>query len=112
MPTWLRRTLITFAVLLVLAGAAYYWLIVESHAPGDASYAFDIDRVRAALETVPGDKPGAIEVEQSAGMREAARRWSFRGNDHIRGGRTRRGPGSRRWGDAVERWRVHGVLGG
>ena len=64
MPTWLRRTLITFAVLLVLAGAAYYWLIVESHAPGDASYALDIDRVRAALETVPGDKPSAIEVEQ------------------------------------------------
>ena len=64
MPTWLRRTLITFAVLLVLAGAAYYWLIVESHAPGDASYALDIDRVRAALDTVPGDKPSAIEVEQ------------------------------------------------
>ncbi len=64
MPTWLRRTLITFAVLLVLAGAAYYWLIVESHAPGDASYVLDIDRVRAALETVPGDKPSAIEVEQ------------------------------------------------
>ena len=64
MPTWLRRTLITLAVLLVLAGAAYYWLIVESHAPGDASYALDIDRVRSALETVPGDKPSAIEVEQ------------------------------------------------
>ena len=64
MPTWLRRTLITLAVLLVLAGAAYYWLIVESHAPGDASYVLDIDRVRAALDTAPGDKPSAIEVEQ------------------------------------------------
>ena len=48
MRTWLRRTLVTFAVLLALAGAAYYWLIVESHMPGDASYALDIDRVRAA----------------------------------------------------------------
>jgi glyoxylase-like metal-dependent hydrolase (beta-lactamase superfamily II) len=61
---WLRRILITLGVLLVLAGVAYYWLLVESHVPGDASYALDIDRVRAALDTVPGDKPGSIEVEQ------------------------------------------------
>jgi glyoxylase-like metal-dependent hydrolase (beta-lactamase superfamily II) len=60
----LRRTFIVLAVLLVLAGAAYYWLIVESHVPSDATYAFDIDRVRAALETAPGDKPSAIEFEQ------------------------------------------------
>jgi glyoxylase-like metal-dependent hydrolase (beta-lactamase superfamily II) len=61
---WLRRILIALGVLLVLAGVAYYWLLVESHVPGDASYALDIDRVRAALDTVPGDKPGSIEVEQ------------------------------------------------
>ena len=61
---WLRRILITLGVLLVIAGAAYYWLFVESHVPSDAAYALDIDRVRAALETVPGDKPSAIEVEQ------------------------------------------------
>ena len=61
---WLRRILITLGVLLVLAGVAYYWLLVESHMPGDASYALDIERVRAALATVPGDKPGSIEVEQ------------------------------------------------
>jgi glyoxylase-like metal-dependent hydrolase (beta-lactamase superfamily II) len=60
----LRKTLIVLAALLVIIGAAYYWLIVESHVPGDATYAFDIDRVRAALETAPGDKPSAIEVEQ------------------------------------------------
>jgi glyoxylase-like metal-dependent hydrolase (beta-lactamase superfamily II) len=64
MRVWLRRTLITLGVLLVLAGAAYYWLIVESHVPGDASYPFSIDAVRAELDKVPGDKPGAIEVEQ------------------------------------------------
>jgi glyoxylase-like metal-dependent hydrolase (beta-lactamase superfamily II) len=62
---WPRRILIALGVLLVIAGAAYYWLLVESHVPSDASYALDIDRVRAALETVPGDKPGAIEVEQA-----------------------------------------------
>jgi len=61
---WLRRILITLGVLLVLAGVAYYWLLVESHIPSDASYTLDIERVRAALATVPGDEPGSIEVEQ------------------------------------------------
>ena len=63
MRTWLRRTLITLAVLLAIAGAAYYWLIVESHMPGDATFALDIDRVRAVSAAVPGDKPSAIEVK-------------------------------------------------
>jgi glyoxylase-like metal-dependent hydrolase (beta-lactamase superfamily II) len=63
---WLRRILVTVAVLLALAGAAYYWLLVESHMPGDASFALDIDRVRALSAAVPGDKPNAIEVEQVA----------------------------------------------
>jgi glyoxylase-like metal-dependent hydrolase (beta-lactamase superfamily II) len=66
MSVWPRRILLTLGVVLVLAGAAYYWLFVDSHAPRDASYALDIDRVRAALDTVPGDKPSAIEVEQVA----------------------------------------------
>ncbi len=66
MRPWLRRTLIVLAVLLVLAGAAYYWLIVESHMPGDASFALDIDRVRAAAAEIPGDKPASIELEEVA----------------------------------------------
>jgi len=66
MSVWPRRILLTLGVVLVLAGAAYYWLFVDSHAPSNASYALDIDRVRAALDTVPGDKPSAIEVEQVA----------------------------------------------
>jgi glyoxylase-like metal-dependent hydrolase (beta-lactamase superfamily II) len=65
-PTWLRRTLVTLALLLVLAGGAYYWLFVESHMPSDASFALDIDRVRALSAAVAGDKPSAIEVEQVA----------------------------------------------
>jgi len=64
MRVWVRRTLVTIGVLLVIAGAAYYWLLVESHAPADSSYALDIDAVRAARDTIPGDKPTAIEVEQ------------------------------------------------
>lgn len=66
MRTWVRRTLIVVAVLLAVAGAAYYWLIVESHVPGDAAFALDIDRVRAVAAEIAGDKPGAIEVEEVA----------------------------------------------
>lgn len=66
MPTWLRRTLIALGVVLVLAGAAYYWLIVESHMPGEAAYSLDLERVRAAAGSVPGDKPGLVEVQQVA----------------------------------------------
>jgi glyoxylase-like metal-dependent hydrolase (beta-lactamase superfamily II) len=66
MRVWPRRILIILGVVLVLAGVAYYWLFVDSHPPSDASYALEIDRVRAALETIPGNKPSAIEVEQVA----------------------------------------------
>ena len=66
MRTWLRRTLVALAVLLAIAGAAFYWLLVESHMPGDASFALDIDRLRAVSAAAPGDKPSAIEVEQVA----------------------------------------------
>ena len=66
MRTWARRTLIVIAVLLALIGAAYYWLVVESHMPRDAAYTLDLERLHAALETVPGDKPSAIQVEEVA----------------------------------------------
>lgn len=66
MRTWARRTLIVVAVLLAVVGAAYYWLIVESHMPGDAAFALDIDRVRAAAAEIAGDKPSAIEVQEVA----------------------------------------------
>jgi glyoxylase-like metal-dependent hydrolase (beta-lactamase superfamily II) len=61
-----RKILIILGVVLVLAGVAYYWLFVDSHPPSDASYALEIDRVRAAFDTIPGNKPSAIEVEQVA----------------------------------------------
>ena len=66
MRAWIRRILIVVAVLLAVAGAAYYWLIVESHMPGDAAYALDIDRIRTAAADVAGDKPASIEVEEVA----------------------------------------------
>jgi hypothetical protein len=69
MKSWVRKSLIAFGVLVVLAGAAYYWLIVESHVPGDAQFAFDIGEVRRLANTAPGDNPAAIEVERIAEFR-------------------------------------------
>ena len=66
MRTWVRRTLIVVAVLLAIAGAAYYWLIVESHMPGNAAFELDIERVRALASEVPGEKPASIELEEVA----------------------------------------------
>src|SRR5258707_4233449 len=59
-----RNILFALCALLVIAGAAYYWLIVESHAPGGAEYALDIGEVRRLAGAAPGDKPIAIEVER------------------------------------------------
>lgn len=63
MPVWLRRTSIALGALVVVAGAAYYWFVVESSMPSDAAYALDIDQVRRMVAAVPGDKPGTVEVE-------------------------------------------------
>jgi glyoxylase-like metal-dependent hydrolase (beta-lactamase superfamily II) len=66
MRVWLRRILLALVILLALAGAAYYWLLVESHMPADASFALDLESLRAAGASVPGEKPTAIEVEEVA----------------------------------------------
>ncbi|MDX5366408.1 MAG: MBL fold metallo-hydrolase, partial [Alphaproteobacteria bacterium] len=66
MPKWLKVTLGIFAGLLVVAGGAYYWFLVESAMPSDVEYAFDIGEVRRAVAAVPGDKPQRIEVENIA----------------------------------------------
>lgn len=63
MPVWIRRTLISLGVFAVVAGAAYYWLIVESRMPSNAEFALDINQVRRAVAAVPGDKPATVEVE-------------------------------------------------
>jgi glyoxylase-like metal-dependent hydrolase (beta-lactamase superfamily II) len=63
MKPWVRNILIGLFAFLVLAGAAYYWLFVESHIPAGADYALDIDEVRR-LAAMAGDKPISIEVER------------------------------------------------
>ena len=66
MPKWLRIVLGTLAVLLAVAGAGYYWFVVESHMPADAGYALDIGEIRRMVAAVPGDKPEKVEVEKIA----------------------------------------------
>ncbi|HWX80213.1 MAG TPA: MBL fold metallo-hydrolase [Steroidobacteraceae bacterium] len=64
MKPWIRNTLVAVAILVVIAGAAYYWLLVESHAPADSQFALDIGEVRRLAGAMPGDPPTAIEVER------------------------------------------------
>jgi glyoxylase-like metal-dependent hydrolase (beta-lactamase superfamily II) len=64
MKPWIRNTLVAVAILAVIAGAAYYWLLVESHAPADSQFALDIGEVRRLAGAMPGDPPTAIEVER------------------------------------------------
>jgi glyoxylase-like metal-dependent hydrolase (beta-lactamase superfamily II) len=66
MKPWARKTLVVTGVLAALLGAAYYWLIVESHAPADARYVLDIGEIRRLAAATPGAKPDSIEVEQVA----------------------------------------------
>jgi glyoxylase-like metal-dependent hydrolase (beta-lactamase superfamily II) len=66
MSTWKRNALIALAVIAVIGGGAYYWLIVESHAPADAAFSIDMDEVRRLADEKPGDKTLAIHVERVA----------------------------------------------
>jgi glyoxylase-like metal-dependent hydrolase (beta-lactamase superfamily II) len=66
MKPWIRNTLIAASGIIVLIAAAYYWFIVESHAPAQSSYALDISQVRRLAADMPGDKPTAVEVERVA----------------------------------------------
>jgi glyoxylase-like metal-dependent hydrolase (beta-lactamase superfamily II) len=64
MKPWIRILIAAASILAVVAGAAYYWLIVESHVPADAQFALDIGEVRRLSSAMPGDPPAAVEVER------------------------------------------------
>jgi glyoxylase-like metal-dependent hydrolase (beta-lactamase superfamily II) len=66
MKRWVRNILLALCGLLVVAGAAYYWFIVESHVPDGAQYALDIGEVRRLAGAAASDKPIGIEVEAVA----------------------------------------------
>src|SRR5471030_2166975 len=65
MNKWLKRILIVLAVLLVLGGGAYYWLILESGTPSRA-YTLDIKEIRRLADSLPGDKVLNIHDEHVA----------------------------------------------
>lgn len=48
-------------VLLLLAGAAYYWLMVNAGPSNAPIHKFDLAAMRAAANTMPGDKPTLLE---------------------------------------------------
>jgi glyoxylase-like metal-dependent hydrolase (beta-lactamase superfamily II) len=64
MKRWIRNLFLGVCILLGVAAAAYYWLLVESHVPADAQFALDIGEVRRLAGTMPGDPPTAVEVER------------------------------------------------
>jgi glyoxylase-like metal-dependent hydrolase (beta-lactamase superfamily II) len=72
MPPWIRNLIVAAGVLIVAAGAAYYWLLVESHVPHDAQFTLDIGEVRRLSGAMPGDPPTAIEVERIGVFRAPA----------------------------------------
>jgi hypothetical protein len=49
--------LVRWVLVLVLLAGGYYWLVLDSRMPEDASYAFDINEVRKLADSVPGAKP-------------------------------------------------------
>jgi glyoxylase-like metal-dependent hydrolase (beta-lactamase superfamily II) len=72
MKPWIRNLIVAAGVLIVVAGAAYYWLLVESHVPHDAQFTLDIGEVRRLSGAMPGDPPTAIEVERVGVFRAPA----------------------------------------
>jgi glyoxylase-like metal-dependent hydrolase (beta-lactamase superfamily II) len=66
MKSWVRNSVIALSGVAVAVGAAYYWLIVESHMPMHTDYALDMPLIRQLAASLPGGKPTALEVERIA----------------------------------------------
>lgn len=64
--SWRRIALIVLAAIALGGGGAYYWLIVESHAPADGHFALDMEEIRRLAASKPGDKALAVEAEKVA----------------------------------------------
>jgi len=66
MKPWIRNGLIALAGISLAAGASYYWLIDESHAPPQSRYALDMAQIRQLAGSLEGAKPSGVEVERIA----------------------------------------------
>jgi glyoxylase-like metal-dependent hydrolase (beta-lactamase superfamily II) len=72
MNRWLKRALITLAVIVAIGAAGYWWLILYRGTPG-ADYSLDISRIRSLADSIPGAKAKEIRVERiESGMVPAA----------------------------------------
>ncbi len=67
MRPWLKWTLRILGAVVVLAGGAYWYLLMQSGSP-DGNYAIDMGEVRRLAGTVPGDKALEVRVEEVAGL--------------------------------------------
>jgi glyoxylase-like metal-dependent hydrolase (beta-lactamase superfamily II) len=67
MPRWLRWAIGILAVLVVVGGGAYYWLVGDGDPPRSiTAFPIDIERLRALATEMPGDRPSEIRVERVA----------------------------------------------
>ena len=62
MGKWTKRLLIPLAILLVIAGGAYWWLMIQSGTSSQV-YALDMGEVRKLAESIPGATVTEIRVE-------------------------------------------------
>ena len=63
---WLKWAGYGLLALVVAAGVAYWWILVESHTAPAGSHAIDIAEVRRLADSQPGEKPRLIRVETVA----------------------------------------------
>lgn len=61
----------TIVVLLLLAGAAYYWLLVNAGPASAPIRRLDIAQLRVAANAIPGDKPTSLEYAPIASRQVA-----------------------------------------
>jgi glyoxylase-like metal-dependent hydrolase (beta-lactamase superfamily II) len=64
MGTWTRRILITLGVIAVLAGIAYYVLLINGGSPPGPAFAIDMSEIRKLADSLPGDKASEVRVEE------------------------------------------------
>jgi glyoxylase-like metal-dependent hydrolase (beta-lactamase superfamily II) len=58
--------MIALFALVAIAPVAYWWLLLEGHAPVGTDFVLDIAELRRLADSMPGDLPTAIEVEHVA----------------------------------------------
>ena len=60
---WRTKLFKASIVLLLLLGAAIYWLFYDNQMPNDGSFPIDLATIRTEATRIAGDKPLRIEVE-------------------------------------------------